>query len=278
MVFPQENPMIPNRIHLLCSMSLPLFFRETGAGAPLIILHGIFGSGENWLTVSKKFADQFRVLLPDQRNHGRSPHTDAFSYSLLADDLETFATNQGINRFYLIGHSMGGKVAMQFAQQHPERLLGLVVVDIAPRHYPPHHTAVLQGLKAVDLGTCQSRNEADAAMAQYITESDVRQFLLKNLYRNESGKFAWRINLPVLERAALQVGEATNPEIVSRVPALFIRGGKSRYILPQDEDLIYHLFPLSQIKEIPDAGHWVHAERPEAFAEMVLNFFTECRK
>lgn len=253
-------------------MGISLFFRESGQGLPLVILHGIFGSGENWFTVAKKFSEHFRVFLVDQRNHGRSPHTDEFNYSLLVQDLLDFADQQKLDRFFLLGHSMGGKVAMRFAQEYPNRLLGLVVADIAPRIYPPHHQTILDGLKAVDLFNFSSRAEADEAMSRHIPETDVRQFLLKNLYRKEDGKFAWRINLPVLEKAAASIGADSGSDNASMVPALFVKGNQSNYIRPQDEAEIIRRFPHSEIAAIEGAGHWVQAEKPEEFTRCVLNF------
>lgn len=256
----------------LCIMPLQLNFKTIGEGKPLIILHGVFGSGENWLTVSKQFAPHFQVFLVDQRNHGRSPHSEAFSYSLLVEDLNDFALQQGFSSFYLIGHSMGGKVAMKFAERYPEKLEKLVVVDIAPRFYTPHHQQIIAGFKAVDLENMKSRNEAEAAMATQIPEQDVRQFLLKNLYRTEEGKFAWRINLAVLEKAVENIGEGFEPQTPVKTPTLFIKGANSRYISEKDELEIKTKFLHSHLISISGAGHWVQAEQPEAFVQAVLPF------
>jgi len=187
-------------------------------------------------------------------------------------DLKDFADQHGLKKFFLIGHSMGGKVAMRFAAQYPEMLAGLVVVDIAPRYYKPHHQEVIAGLKAVDLENSASRTEAEASMAAHIKESDVRQFLLKNLYRKEDGKFAWRINLPVLEKAVEYIGDTLEFSTRVKLPALFIRGNNSRYIRPEDEEHIRELFPIAQIAGIDGAGHWVQAEKPEEFTRLVLDF------
>jgi esterase len=165
-------------------------------------------------------------------------------------------------------------VAMKFASLYPQRLIKLVVVDIAPRYYDPHHQQIIAGLKAVDLETMSSRTEADSAMAAFIPEPDVRQFLLKNLYRDESGKFAWRINLPVLETAVGQIGEALSPEARITTPTLFIRGENSRYISDRDIAEIPGRFSDSRIVTIAGAGHWVQAEQPETFARAVLNFLS----
>lgn len=255
-------------------MSLQLHFRESGTGNPLIILHGVFGSGDNWLTVSKLFSPLYHVYLVDQRNHGRSPHSDIFQYDVLVDDLKDFAKEQNLPVFDLIGHSMGGKVAMKFAAKYPEMLSKMVVVDIAPRYYNPHHQEIVNGLKSVDLKNMVSRHDAEEAMIPFIPEQDVRQFLLKNLYRNEDGQFAWRINLPVLEKFIDQIGEPLIPEIQIAVPSLFIKGEKSRYISLADEQQIARQFPNSRIVEIQGAGHWVQAEQPQLFADAVLEFLS----
>jgi esterase len=256
----------------LCTMSLPLHFRKTGSGPPLLILHGVFGSGENWLTVSKFFQNTFTVYLIDQRNHGRSPQSDAFSYDLLVEDVLAFANEHGLSTFSLIGHSMGGKVAMKFAGKYPERLEKLIIVDIAPRYYAPHHEAILAAFHAVNLNLAQSRAEAEAAMEPFVAEPDVRQFLLKNLYRQENGTFAWRINLPVLDAFAANIGEAFQPKTPVKVDTLFIKGGNSRYISDKDVLKIKELFPFSRLEIIDHAGHWVQAEQPETFAGIVLSF------
>lgn len=257
---------------LFCTMGQPLYFTTLGQGPPLVILHGVFGSGENWATVSKIFADHFTVWLPDQRNHGRSPHNPVHTYTAMADDLKKFAADHVPEPFFLIGHSMGGKVAMHVARLYPEILRKIVVVDIAPRRYEPHHQAIIAGLQAVPLETVGSRTEAAAHMAPFIPEEDVRQFLLKNLYRNEEGRFSWRINLPVLARAVLEIGEELPPGPPIDVPVLFVKGGKSRYINDTDMAAIPARFPRSQVTVVEDAGHWVQAEKPAEFASQVLNF------
>lgn len=254
---------------------MQLHFKTIGEGKPLIILHGVFGSGENWLTVSKQFAPHFQVFMVDQRNHGRSPHSSDFSYRLMVQDLADFARQHGLAKFDLIGHSMGGKVAMKFAASHPEMLEHLVVVDIAPRYYKPHHDEVIAGLKAVDLQHTKSRMEAEAAMAHHIAEQDTRQFLLKNLYRTDDGSFAWRINLPVLEKAVSEIGEPLEDPAVVEVPTLFVKGENSRYISEQDKEQIKAQFSDSKIITIENAGHWVQAEQPSAFADAVLAFLKE---
>jgi esterase len=257
---------------LFCTMGQPLYYTTLGQGPPLVILHGVFGSGENWATVSKIFADHFTVWLPDQRNHGRSPHDPVHTYAAMADDLKKFAVDHVSGPFFLIGHSMGGKVAMHAARLYPELLRKIVVVDIAPRSYEPHHQSVISGLQAVPLDTVGSRTEAASYMAPFIQEEDVRQFLLKNLYRNQEGRFSWRINLPVLARAVSEIGGELPPGPPIDVPALFVKGGKSRYINDADMSAIPLRFPRSEFAVVEDAGHWVQAEKPAEFARLVLSF------
>lgn len=252
---------------------MELFFRQVGTGRPMVILHGLFGSSDNWLTISKTIADEgFSVYLIDQRNHGRSPHKDTHTYIELAEDLHDFLQQQGIENPILVGHSMGGKTVMQYAMQYPEDFSALVVVDIAPKSYPVHHTDILNGLKAVPLATLQSRNEADALLSKYEPSLGVRQFLLKNLYRNEEGVFAWRLNLPVLDRDIEIIGDELQDTQVIEKPTLFIRGAESRYIKDTDIPGILSLFPNAQIDTIEEASHWVQAEQPEAFVASLKGF------
>jgi esterase len=250
---------------------MQLFFRVQGEGFPIIILHGLFGSSDNWLTVTKKLTENYKVYLVDQRNHGRSPHSDGFNYAVMAEDLNDFYNQNGIEEAFLIGHSMGGKVAMEFAVKHPEKVRKLIVADISPRFYPRHHDTIIQGLKSIDLENTPNRAAADAALAEYVPELEVRQFLLKNLAR-ENDKFAWRVNLPAIEREIENIGEALSPDNKFSKPTLFIRGGKSQYILDEDVSLISDIFPDSELKTIEKAGHWVQAEAPVEFLAIVEQF------
>ncbi len=254
---------------------MKLFFREVGepTAPPIVILHGIFGSSDNWLTVSKTIAARgYRVFALDQRNHGQSPRADDQSYLSMAADLNEFIAGQRLDKPVVVGHSMGGKTVMQFAMQYPHSFSKLVVVDIAPKFYPIHHAELIRGLKAIDLLNLGNRNEADAVLSQYEPIPVVRQFLLKNLYRNAQGQFDWRINLPVIERELHSVGdELTNPRIVTE-PTLFIRGSKSPYILDDDIPTIERLFPNVHIETIEGAGHWVQAEKPAEFVDVLLGF------
>lgn len=252
---------------------MKLHFREAGSGKPLIILHGLFGFLDNWQTLAKYLSQRYHVYLVDLRNHGRSPHSPDFNYPLMAADLQELIRDQQIEQPAIMGHSMGGKVAMTFALQYPDQLSKLIVVDIAPKYYPPHHQDILAGLKAVDLQTVRTRGEADEALARYIPEEGVRQFLAKNLYRREDQGFAWRMNLPAIEANIEEVGKETSAGTPFAKPALFIRGSQSRYIVPeQDQALIRELFPAARIETIADAGHWVHAEKPRELFDLVVNF------
>lgn len=252
---------------------MKLHFREMGEGSPLLILHGLFGLSDNWQTLAKYLSQKYKIYLIDLRNHGRSPHSPDFNYTVMAADILEFMITHNLPEAAIIGHSMGGKVAMHFALQHPEKVTKLIVVDIAPKSYPPHHQEILAALNALDLKAVKSRAEVDETLAKYIPEPDVRLFLSKNLYRQEDNSFAWRMNLPVIEQHIEEVGKETSAEIPFRKPTLFIRGGNSRYIkMENDTELILKLFPLAKIESIPNAGHWVHAEAPEAFYNLTVNF------
>ncbi|MGI4873640.1 MAG: alpha/beta fold hydrolase [Janthinobacterium lividum] len=257
-----------------------LHFLDQGApaGPALVVLHGLFGTLDNWQSLARRWASEagLRVVSVDLRNHGRSFHALEHSYALMAQDVLELLDQLALDpaRLTVLGHSMGGKVAMQLALSHPERLAQLIVLDIAPRFSNmEHQDDIVAGLQAVDLGTIQSRQQAEAALAQHIPQLGVRQFLLKNLYRRDDNSFAWRINLPVLTASMAAVGEAITAAQPFLKPTLFIRGGFSNYITPDDKlHGIPALFPNSQVATVPDAGHWVHAEKPDEVFELVRNF------
>lgn len=251
---------------------MKLNYREIGQGQPLLILHGLFGSSDNWLSVAKELANEYKVYLPDLRNHGDSPHSDEFTYAAMAQDLLEFVQEHEIKEPVVIGHSMGGKTAMQFAVSQPRLLSKLVVVDIAPRHYPPHHQEILAGFHSIDVRNIKSRKEADEALQQHIKELGVRQFLLKNLERSPEGGYEWKINLPVIAEKIENVGEALDAESSFDKPTLFVKGSRSAYIQEQDEELIYKIFPNATIQTIKGAGHWLHAEKPAAFVNLLKAF------
>ncbi len=250
---------------------MKLHYRNIGEGEPLIILHGLFGSADNWQTLGKKFAENFSVYFVDQRNHGHSPHTDEFNYELMTADLYELITELGLNQINLIGHSMGGKTCIEFAKHHSNLIKKMIVVDISNKAYPPHHDILLDGMNNMDLSSVKSRSDADLYLSKTISDIGVRQFLLKNLYWIEPGQLAWRINLPVLSQKISEiVGEIEFDHI--DIPTLFIRGGKSNYILQSDYVMIHSKFTSSEIFTIEEAGHWVHAEAPSVFYTCVMNF------
>ncbi len=250
-----------------------LYYRELGEGnPPIVILHGVFGSCDNWLTVSKGLAESNKIYLLDARNHGQSPHSDEFSYEVMADDLYAFIQEHQLVQPVIIGHSMGGKTVMTFACKYPDVFSKMVVVDISPRYYKPHHQSILAGLSAIHLETLQSRQEADEILKNYEPELGVRQFLLKNLYRNEQNGFSWRMNFEVIKNKIENIGEPLREDAKISKPALFIRGANSRYIKEDDESLIRSIFSDVQIETIEGAGHWVQAEKPKEFLEVVKKF------
>ncbi|MGB0933801.1 MAG: alpha/beta fold hydrolase [Lishizhenia sp.] len=250
---------------------MKLHFKKQGEGKPLVILHGLFGSSDNWQTHANRLADYFTVYLVDQRNHGHSPWSDNFDYDLLVSDLKQLVDAEALNEFILLGHSMGGKTAMAYAQKYPETLEKLIVVDIGVKQYPMHHQTILAGLNAVDLSVVKTRGEAQKAVEPYIEDLAVRQFLLKNLYWKEKGVLGWRINIPVLEAKMSNI-LAQLHKAESFVPTLFMRGGRSNYILDEDFETISEYFPDSEIHTIEEAGHWIHAEAPKEFMDEVLGF------
>lgn len=250
---------------------MELYFKTSGEGTPLIILHGLFGSSDNWLTHAKKLSNYFKVYLVDQRNHGHSPWSDDFSYQIMADDLHQLVTTEKLTNFILMGHSMGGKTAMLYAQQHEDLIEKLIIVDMGVKEYPIHHDIIIKGLTSLNLTSIETRSGAEEELGKYIDNLSIRQFLLKNLFWKEKGQLAWRINIPVLDRKM--------PEILSALPfqeaftdTLFLRGGQSDYIKDDDEKQIIRYFPIAEIHTIERAGHWIHAEAPEEFIEKILGF------
>jgi len=247
-----------------------------GSGHPMIILHGFLGMGDNWKTLAKQFAkENFEVHLVDQRNHGRSFHSDDFSYEDMVMDLKYYFDYHKIGNAILLGHSMGGKTAMLFATRHPSLISKLLVADISPRYYPVHHDAILEGLSSLDFKVITSRGEADEQLSNYVLDIGTRMFLLKNLYWVEKGKLALRINLEVLKEQVAEVGEALPIHEIFEGETLFLRGDWSEYIGLQDEALIRRQFPNASIKTIANAGHWLHAENPKEFYKLVINFIKQ---
>jgi pimeloyl-ACP methyl ester carboxylesterase len=253
---------------------MKLFFRELGQGEPIIILHGLFGSSDNWLTQAKLFGAHYKVYSIDQRNHGQSPHSNDFDYLSMVNDLKEFIEEHQIHSPVIIGHSMGGKAAMNFALAHPDMVSKLIVVDISPRSYNLEHYAIVEGLKAIPIDAVTSRNEADEILSHHIPDADVRQFLLKNLQRKSGGGFSWKINLPVISEKLSNIGVDLQVEGQFKKPTLFIRGAKSKYISDEDWKRITTIFPEAQL-ETMDTGHWVQAEKPQEFAETVVQWLSK---
>jgi esterase len=252
---------------------MKLFYRKFGNGQPFIILHGLFGQSDNWNTFAKQISDEgYEVYTVDQRNHGLSPHSSTWDYPAMSGDLEELINDLQLEKCILLGHSMGGKTAMQFALEHSTLLDKLIIADIAPRYYSPHHQAVLEGLQAVDFKTVKNRKEAEHMLSQYIDDYGTKQFLLKNIYWKDNGEMDWRFNLNVINKEIENVGKAIETDASCEVPALFIRGEKSDYILDSDFDRIRELFPRSYVETIANSGHWIHAEQPKLFLNCILDF------
>jgi pimeloyl-ACP methyl ester carboxylesterase len=251
---------------------MSLHFKQLGHGEPLVLLHGLFGSGDNWFGVAPKLAEKFHIFAPDLRNHGHSLHHAEMDYPLMAADVEKFFTAEKIESAHVIGHSMGGKVAMQFALDFPARVKKLVVVDMAPRAYARTHDKIFAALLALDLASFQTRQQIEETLALEIPSLNLRRFLLKNLGRDEHGKFVWKMNLRGVAENYSRLGEVLSEENQFDKPALFIRGGMSDYISAADEFEIRRRFPAAQIQTIASANHWVHADAPEEFVRLVLDF------
>ena len=244
-----------------------------GEGKPFIILHGFLGMGDNWKTLARQFSESnFEVHLVDQRNHGRSFHSDDFDYELLAEDLKAYCQTNNLEDIVLLGHSMGGKTAMLFAAKYPELVRKLIVADISPRYYPVHHDAILEGLSQLDFSEIKTRGAADKVLSNYVTDTGTRMFLLKNLYWVEKGQLGLRINLKSLKENVSEVGEALPVHATFNKDTLFLRGDRSEYIAEADEAIIHRHFPSAKIITISNAGHWLHAENPKDFYKAVMNF------
>lgn len=250
---------------------MKLHYRTMGEGKPMMILHGLFGFSDNWQTHAKKLADYYQVILVDQRNHGHSDWSDEMNYTVMAEDIKELCDELALEDLILVGHSMGGKTAIRFAQLYPDYLEKLVVLDMGIKEYPPHHQQILAGLNAVKPEQLKLRTEADDTLAKHIDSEGVRQFLMKNLYWVEKGKLGWRMNLEVLERNMSEILKAM-PEEEVMLPTLFMRGALSNYILDEDIPSLEQAFPDAEFITIDKAGHWLHAEAPEEFLEALLGY------
>lgn len=250
---------------------MKLFFRKEGDGQPLIILHGLFGSSDNWMSIAKSLSSNYAVFIPDLRNHGQSPWSETWDYESMAQDLLQWMKDEKIESPHIIGHSMGGKVVLNALLKDAGLFNKVMVVDIGPKQYPVHHQQILDALHSMKLSEYQSRQEAEEALAKKIHSPAIRLFLLKNLKRGKEG-FSWKMNLEVIDRLIENVGEAQWPEQTCDKEILFIRGEASDYINDGDQEEIRSKYPAARFVGIKDAGHWVHAEQPDVFLQFVTGY------
>lgn len=253
-----------------------MFSRIEGKGKPLIIIHGFLGMSDNWKSLGSLYAAEgFQVHMLDLRNHGKSFHSDEFNYTVMSNDVLEYCQHYNLTNVSIIGHSMGGKVAMLFATTYPELVEKLIVADIGSKYYAPHHQDILAGLNAVDFSAKPDRAEVEETLYPFIPDFGTRQFLMKNLYWIEPGQLAFRFNLPVFNAKIETIGEALPEENHFDKPTLFIRGGNSKYILESDLPEIQKHFPNFKLEIIPNVGHWLHAENPNLFFEETARFLTK---
>jgi esterase len=253
-------------------MIMRLHYRQLGQGEPLVLLHGLFGSADNWFSVAPKLAEKFHVIAADLRNHGQSPHDAKMNYPLMAADVDELFAACCITSASVVGHSMGGKVAIELALDFPQRVKELVVADIAPRAYSRSHDNILDALLALNLASFKSRQDIEHALAAAIPSLSLRRFLLKSVGRDDDGRFFWKMNLHGIAANYGSLCEPVGGGTSFARPALFVRGGKSDYITLADEAEIRQQFPVATIQSIPAAGHWVHADAPQEFTRLLLDF------
>lgn len=250
-----------------------LNYQEFGQGRPVIILHGLFGSARNWQGIARALAADHHVITPDLRNHGQSPHTDSMTYHEMADDVIRILDKLKIGEAVIIGHSMGGKVAMTAALTEPERFNGLIIADIAPVTYAHDFALLIEAMNSIRLSNITSRANAEAQLEQFIKEKSLVQFIIQNLVRTENG-FRWRINLKQISSSMASLGQF--PESLqgrsSRLPALFLGGADSNYLRSMHNPAIFEYFPAAEITMIEGAGHWLHADKPNEFLENIKSF------
>ena len=254
---------------------MKLFFRKYGEGPPLIILHGLYGSSDNWASIAKNISDSFTVYLPDQRNHGQSPHSEIHDYESMSDDLFELAIDLKLKKFFLAGHSMGGKTAVTFALKYPEMLNGLLIADISPFINEANnqiafnqHKLILESMLSVDLKKVTRRDEAEDILKEKISDEKVRGFVLKNLQRNSNNEFSWKLNavslLKNLEKIMTGIDRtSSSTQTITGFPVIFLKGGNSDYILTSDFDDILKIFPAAEFIVVEKAGHWIHSDRPD---------------
>ena len=263
---------------------MELFFRKYGQGPPLIIIHGLYGSSDNWVSIGRKLAENFEVFIIDQRNHGRSPHSKDHNYQLLKEDLREFMDSQSIEKAIIIGHSMGGKTAMFFAADYPERISRLIVADISPKSYKSTnsnqlfaHNNIIRAMYNIDFYGITSRDEVDEILSKSIPEIRVRQFLLKNVKRSKNNEYGWSLNIRAIKYELSNIMEGLDDKQgeITGFPVLFLKGENSEYIQDEDRKAIRNIFPFTDIETIPNAGHWLHAEQPGIFIQKVTDFILQ---
>jgi esterase len=263
---------------------MKLFYRKMGAGRPVVIIHGLYGSSDNWLSIGRELSEDFEVYLVDQRNHGKSPHAAEHNYEVLRDDMLGFMNDAGLEKAILAGHSMGGKTAMCFARNYPDRVSSLIVIDIAPKSYKDlarskkfSHYSIMKAMKNIDFPSASSRRDIESMLAESIPQERIRRFLMKNIGQGKDRKYFWKLNVDVLLSELNNIMDGENETCfagtpVMELPVLFIRGENSSYILDEDMDQIRKIFPSAMLETIPGAGHWLHAEQPGAFIKVVSDF------
>ncbi|MCK9421745.1 MAG: alpha/beta fold hydrolase [Bacteroidales bacterium] len=253
---------------------MKLFFRRFGNGIPVVVLHGLFGLSDNWVTFGRRLGEHYSVYIPDMRNHGLSPHSNFFDFPALESDLLEMIEEWGTSEMYLIGHSLGGKTAMFFTLHHPETVKKLVVVDISLRKplVSREHQMLLNAMLSVDFSTIHSRSDVDKQLSTWISSEKLRLFLLKNIYWRDRKTLDWRLNLHAINENLTSIFEGIDDPGSYSGPTLFIRGGMSDYILDSDFIEIESKFPGASVKTIADASHWVHADAPREFYTMVKTF------
>lgn len=253
---------------------MKLFYRRFGTGQRFLILHGLFGISDNWVTLGKRFAERYEVIIPDLRNHGRSPQSPVFDLPSMEEDVLELIEEGNEGPVLLMGHSLGGRVAVNLALNHPRRIGKLVIVDISLRNYPPQaeHLALIEAMRSVDLSAAKSRTQASEQLGTHIPSLKLRQFLLKNLYWRDRGELGWRLNLPVISRNLPAIFEYGTVPGSYPGPALFVRGERSGYILESDLPAIHKTFPGVTVTTISGASHWVHDDNPGAFYQVVKSF------
>ena len=252
---------------------MKLHYHDIGAGQPpLLIIHGLFGSADNWRSMAKYFSKYYRVISIDLRNHGRSPHSDQQDFALMAEDLALLCDEIMVEKVSVLGHSLGGKVAMQFASDYADKVEKLIVVDISPRQYFSEHTPLMDAMMALDLTRYTCRHEVDEALSDTIQDATVRQFLLMNLQSDNASQLYWRINLPALKANYHNLMAPVCEHVRLAMPSLFVYGGLSEYVTEADKRLIDDTCLNARFQVIDKAGHWVHAERPQQFKQVVEDF------